>query len=343
MGWLSKLKQAVTGPADESIVSAVDGSERPWWENDAAAYREGMRGPTFDRLVDDRAFLLGLDELYREAMKKHERTELVACAQRVAGALQIVPAAVPVEGYYREHADLEAYFRLMRALQAVPVGRRSEVESLAQFQRLLAVTSSPIFGIPIENERLLPSGRDPLSAALNTASVAAEWTVPSLMAAASVVARRNEDYSLVGLACRAGDPVVVAALRESVVVYAELVTIGAAPQRARPRYVWRVDPALAMSGQRFIDAFNGLFGKELPPATQEYAHIYGSNAAESRIEGRCVRLGQTNDVPPAYYHWAVARTAGELVVNEFWAAEIWTTDRYRETHPDRRPRRQPVM
>ena len=181
-----------------------------------------------------------------------------------------------------------------------------------------------------------------LSAALKAAAVAAEWTVPSLMAAASVVARQNEDYSLVGLACRAEDPVVVAALRESVVVYAELVTLTMAVRRERPRYVWRVDPALAMSGQRFIDAFNELFGKELQPATQEYAHIYGRNAAEARIEGRCVRLGQTNDVPPAYYHWAVARADGELIVDEFWAPEIWTTDRYLRTHPDRRPRRQPV-
>jgi hypothetical protein len=105
---------------------------------------------------------------------------------------------------------------------------------------------------------------------------------------------------------------------------------------ARPRYVWRVDPELAAAGQRFIDAFNELFGRELPPAREEYAHIYAGNANESRIAGRCARLGQTNDIPPAYYHWAVARMDGELAVDEFWAPEIWTTERYRQTRPTAR-------
>jgi hypothetical protein len=216
--------------------------------------------------------------------------------------------------------------------------RSSEVESLPHFQRLLVVTSSSIFGHPIR-ENLFPTGRDPLSAALLDAPSPREWTVSKLMTAASVRVRQSDDYSLVGLACRAQDPVVVAALRESVVLYAETITIGAAA--SRPRYVWRVDPELAAAGQRFIDAFNELFGKELPPATASYAHIYGLNAADAHIEGRCARLGQTNDVPQAYYHWAVARMHGDVVVDEFWAGEIWTTQRYRQTHPGRRP--QPVM
>jgi hypothetical protein len=338
MGWLSRLKRAFTRPADEVIRPASDESdERPWWEKEGAAYRQRTGGRTYDSVVDDRAFLLGLDELYREAMKKHERGELLACAQRVANKLKSPMEDVPVEGYYTEHPDLGTYFRLMRTLQAQPIERSSEVESLPQFQRLLAVTSSPIFGRPIR-ENLLPTGRDPLSAALRAAPSSREWTVPSLMAAASVLVKERDDYSLVGLACRAQDPVVVAALRESVVLYAETITDRAA---AGPRYVWRVDPELAAAAQRFINAFNELFGKELPPATAAYAHIYGLSATNARIEGRCARLGQTNDVPPAYYHWAVAKMHGELVVDEFWAAEIWTTERYRQTHPGRRP--QPVM
>ncbi len=49
-------------------------------------------------IVDNRMFLLGLDKLYRDAMKKHERSELRQCAQRVANALDLAPAQVPVEG-----------------------------------------------------------------------------------------------------------------------------------------------------------------------------------------------------------------------------------------------------
>lgn len=329
MGWFSKLKVAPTGPADESTeTTAAEPDERPWWEQDITQDPKSKDGSSDDQIVvDDRAFLLGLDELYRFAMKRHERGELLACARRVAAALKTQPANVPIEGYYTEDADLTAYFQLMRALQAESADCAPQVEPLPEFQRLVAVTSSPIYGRPIADGLLLPRGRDPLSAALGQASPR-EWTVHGLMRAASVLAKESDDYSLVGLACRAEDSVAVAAQRESVVLYAEIL-IGSALSRTRPRYVWRVNPELAAAGQRFIDGFNELFGKELPPATEQYARIYAGSAASSRIEGRCVRLGQTDDVPPAYYHWAVTRVDEELIVDEFWAAEIWTTDRYR--------------
>ena len=35
------------------------------------------------RIVDNRVFLLGLDELYRETMKTHERNELLRCAKEL--------------------------------------------------------------------------------------------------------------------------------------------------------------------------------------------------------------------------------------------------------------------
>ena len=47
-------------------------------------------------VVNNRVFLLGLDALYRKAMKRHERVELLICARKVAGALRIRPADVPV-------------------------------------------------------------------------------------------------------------------------------------------------------------------------------------------------------------------------------------------------------
>jgi hypothetical protein len=49
------------------------------------------------RIVDNRVFLLGLDELYREAMKRHERDELLGCARETGSALAIPPADVPTD------------------------------------------------------------------------------------------------------------------------------------------------------------------------------------------------------------------------------------------------------
>ena len=135
-----------------------------------------------------------------------------------------------------------------------------------------------------------------------------EWTVPLLTAEAAKTARETGDYSLVGLAARAEDPVVLAALRESVVLYAGMEFgrqfIDATPQPMY-KYVWRVDPELA---------------------TVE-------------VVGRCVRLGQTPPpVPPRYDHWAVIQgPEDQLGVREFWDTEIWTTERFRRSNDPHLP------
>jgi len=170
------------------------------------------------RIVDNRVFLLGLDRLYREAMKRHERGELLACARSVAATLAVKAADVPVEGYYAEEEDLTTYFRLMRALQNVYAERRSEVGSLAAFQRLYDVASAPLYGRARDVDKLLPTGRDPLSQAL--ADTQPDWSMASLVSTASTCACDWDDFSLVGLAARWGDAVVLTALRESVVLCA---------------------------------------------------------------------------------------------------------------------------
>jgi hypothetical protein len=298
--------------------------ELSWWDRDDV---EPLwpEAPMVERVVDNRVFLFGLDGLYRSAMKKHERGELLASARHVAAVLNLPPADVPIEGYYTEDVDLTTYFRLMRALQGVPLTRASEVESLPQFRRLLGVTSSPIFGPPVR-KYLLPKGHDPLSAALAAEKRVDTWTVPLLTAATARIARETDDYSLVGLAARAEDPVVLTALRESVVLYAEAVDLASG---MRPTFVWRVDPDLCKAARRFVDTFNGLFGRELPPPEARYAHAFAGGFNEFGIHGRCVRLGQSDEPEPHYYHWAVLKgPTGQLEVNEFWAPEIWTTEQY---------------
>jgi hypothetical protein len=325
MGRISQIKEALRNRIRPSV-PVPERDDRPWWDS----YSPDPPWPgahVVKYVVTDRAFLLGLDELYRTAMKVHERGELRACARRVAEELDLEPENVPVEGYYTEDADLASYFLLIRALQAVPLERESEVQALPQFRRLLDVTSSPIFGPPIR-EHLLPVGRDPLSAALKDATSPREWTVPLLTVAAARKAQETDDYSLVGLACHTKDAVLIAALRESVVLYAEAVTIGS---MTWPQFEWQVSPELSARVQRFVDTFNTLFGRELPPPTPQYAHAFAAGTDETRILGRCVRLGQTDPPEPQYYHWAIApEPGGQLTVDDFWAPELWTTERYRK-------------
>lgn len=279
------------------------------------------------RIVDNRTFLLGLDQLYRTAMKKHERGELLDCAKRLAAALDVAPADVPIEGYYGEDEDLTRYFRLMRALQGVPDTAREAVAGRAEFRRLQAVTAAPLYGHAQDVGKLLPVGRDPLSQALG--STKPGWSAAGLTAAAAAIARGWDDFSLVGLAARWGDAVVLAALRESVVLYAEML-LGGIPTY---EYLWRVDPDLATQAQRFIDCFNALFGDILPPAAADQAEAYWWAFKDNDIIGRCVRLGYDDRTTPIrHYHWAV-RTELERGPNlhEFWDTEVWTTARYRKS------------
>lgn len=285
---------------------------------------------TIRRVIDNRVCLLGLDWMYRETMKRHERDELLQCARRVAGALQIAPAEVPIEGYYAEDQDLAEYFRLVRALQRVDRSRTAIVSGLPQFQRLHTVTCSPIYGHSQYANSLLPAPRDPLAQAL--ADTFPEWSVPRLTEAAADIAHALDDFSLVGLAARTRDGVLLTATRESAVLYAETPAMAA---RTRPtiEYVWQVDADLAASASRFIEAFNALFEDTLPPPTpsnaEHYWHAYGSN----EVLGRCVRLGYDDSSRPIrHYHWGIySDPDGVLFVQDFWHVEAWTTKRYRST------------
>lgn len=278
-------------------------------------------------VVDNRVLLLGLDQLYREAMKQQERGELLDCARRVAEKLGVPPADVPIEGYYGQDSALSEYFRLMRGLQDIPSAARDAVAGLAEFRRLHDVTAAPLYGRVRDADKLLPVGRDPLSQALDDTKP--DWTAARLTAEAAAIARDWDDFSLVGLAARCGDPVVLAALRESAVLYAETLFAGVLTYE----YVWRVDPDLAAQAQRFIDCFNALFGETLPPAAADRARTFWWASDDNEIIGRCVRLGYDDRTRPVrHYHWAVRPDLflGRHL-HEFWDAEVWTTRRYRES------------
>jgi hypothetical protein len=289
------------------------------------------------RVVNNRVFLLGLDELYREAMKRHERDELLRCAKETASALSVAPAEVPIEGYYTEDEQLTEYFRLIRALQHVPRGLESEVADLVSFRRLRQVTESSIFGPPF-NGFLLSVGEDTLSVALK--KTFPEWTVKNITDTAYACASASSDFSLVALAALSRDAVVLAALRESVVLYA--MAVGGSAMRNEPEYVWEVDEIIRQRAVKFVETFNNLFGERLPYPSPANADDYWMASSAWKVIGRCVRIGFDDSVRPVrQYHWAIDRDAKyRPIVKEFWDTEIWTTARYRaeqEAKERRRP------
>jgi len=276
-------------------------------------------------VVDNRVFLLALDHLYRDAIKRHERGELLSCARQVASALSITADAMPVEGYYTDDAELTEYFCLVRTLQQVDERRRSKVARLPAFRRLDQVMSAPLYGRPQREGHLLPVGRDALSEALMRK--APQWSIEHLTAAARAAAQEVDDISLVGLAAYTQDALVLTALRESVVLYAEYGVFGALRE---PQVEWQVDDELAERGGRFVEAFNALFNERLPAPIADEANVYWHAYEDVDVVGRCVRLGFDDTRQPIrHYHWAICPGTNGLMVRDFWHAEIWATARYR--------------
>lgn len=279
------------------------------------------------RIVDNRTFLLGLDRLYREAVKQHERGELLICARTVAAAVGATPADVPVEGYYAEDPRLAEYFRLMRALQNVDARVKPSISSLPEFMRLMDVTSAPVYGRPQQRSQLLPQAHDALSEAL--LRTRPKWTLARLTEVAFESAQDLDDFSLVGLAARIRETVVLAAVRESVVLYAARVPMAALFQWKRsPRYVWKVDVDLIMQARRFVEAFNTLFNDELPMPHPDQAERYWHACHDNHVVGRCVCLGYDEGRPTRYYHWVIHPSADGLEVHDFWDLKLWTTNMY---------------
>jgi hypothetical protein len=290
-----------------------------------------MNAPHEERIVDDRVFLRGLDQMYRDAVMLHERGELLRAARAVAEKLGVRPADVAAEGYYAKDEKLTEYFRLLHALQHEPKSRTAEVESMKEFRRVLAVTSSPLNGAPSNrDERLLPTGRDPLTIVLN---LEGDWSLHRIIDLAHREASENDDCSLVALACLTHDAVLLTALRESVVLYGERAHFLPPHPEPMSNYVWRVSPEIARRGARFVSLFNALFGEELPEPVAENAAEFYEPGKSWNPSGRCVCIGQTGSDPVKYYHWAIVSNAdGSFSVEEFWDEELWSTGQYRAKH-----------
>ena len=177
---------------------------------------------------------------------------------------------------------------------------------------------------PAVGDTLIRHGRDPLSVALHDGT---EWSVQALTRAARDAAADSEDFSLVALAALAADTVVLAALRETVVLYAEMVATGMPPPEIV--YEWAVDDEIAARAARFVSRFNELFNECLPEPSPANAKAFWDASDDMRIHGRCVNLGRDQASPPSYYHWAIDHGADGLTVRDFWKPEIWTTKRYK--------------
>lgn len=281
-------------------------------------------------VVDNRTLLLGIDAMYRDYMQRFETKFLLPQVEAIVARLNVSEANVPIEGYYSKSSELTRYFKLMRALQEVQQDSLPLVENLPEFQKILEITTSPIYGTPVQEGKLLPKGRDPLAQALID-TFDGKWQAHKIMRRAYEIALDTNDISLVGLAVQLRDSILITALAESTVLYREDVLAGI----FNYKYIWKVEDKFANSTNRFIEEFNKLLPKDLglgngiPKAEPQHADWFYGWSTRNNILGRCANLGYNQSSPRQYYHWAITKQHDELALDEFWDAKLWTTDNYR--------------
>lgn len=321
--------------ADDATLASVLTALRANREYARDALARNPQRRTVDRVVDDRALILGIDELFRAGITRHEHHELLDAARTVARMVGVPPYDGEVEGRYSADPLLEEYFRIVRALQRIDEREHGRVAQAPEFKRLSQVLSSPIFGSMHRTGVLLPRGMDPLAVALRSAP---DWTLGELVRVAHDVAAKHDDCSLIGMASATQDPVAMVALLDPTVLYFEDSTFGNPPV---PVYHWSVTPALAHRAERFVATYVTLFSEEFPAPTPENADLFGAAYFDrAGFVGRCVALGPRQS-GRGYYHWAIyLDPEGVPRVHDFWAEDRWTTQRYRAALP--RGRRGPA-
>ena len=285
-------------------------------------------------IVDNRIFLIGLDDLFRKKQSRFEIKTLLPIVEDVQKDLHIKIRNFPIEGYYNETEELRKYFTLMRNLQQEEKDREKEITNNEAFHKLLSYTGSSLFGTSIRNN-LLPVGKDPLAKALKI--LYPDWTIKSIVDRAYKYALKSDDYSLAGMASLIKDEVAITALRESTVLYSEMM-VGAAwfPEPPKIVYEWVIDKELQKRANRFINEFNSLTGLKLPNALPKNAEVFYHAYENINILYRCVRIG-ANEEGKKFYHWAIDKQGDNYFVKDFWDTKVWTTEMFRKSkHPSSR-------
>lgn len=278
--------------------------------------------------LTDRKLLLGLDYAFRERMKRFEINSLLPASRSLMSKLHIKPVNCPIEGYYSELPELSEYFFNTRSLQSLDDSMATSLSTHQDYQILNEVCSSAIFGAETRSGFFIQR-LDPLYLALNNITVD-HWQLDTIMTEAQHISTKSNDCSLVGMAALIGDSMVLAALRETVALYAA-VAAGSAIAPPTYQYQWNVSPALEERASQFVSAFNILGAENLPEPTAKNAEFYYLQSDQNHIIGRCIRIGFDDSSSPAkHYHWAIRPPSHTPRIEEFWSEDIWTTKRYHD-------------
>lgn len=287
------------------------------------------------RTVDDRSFVIGLIELFRDRMKEHETKVLLPLAREAAQALGLKKEDVPIEGYYYETPELSEYFRLIRSLQSTSLRKPPDGSTHKALTELRRVLSSRAFSRSVLGDtkgNSIPQFTSPLHEALESIP---EYSIDAITERA-VSCVREEDSSIVAVACATGDAVALCAARESVPL---ILSVSSDIHHPVIEYEWTVRDEVRRVAERFLRALSEATSIDLPPATRESAKSYWHASQKADLDGRCIAIA--NRELRGFYHWYINGRRDAARVVDFWSPELWTTQRMKALSQPQRPRPEP--
>jgi len=127
-----------------------------------------------EKILTDSELIIGLDYLYREYMKLYETNILLKSTQKLVKKLSITLKSYPIEGYYYESDNLKKYFTLVQNLKEVSMNRKNELKNDQDYENIIKIFTSPIYGEFHYEDSILPIVNDPINDELNRLDVN-EW------------------------------------------------------------------------------------------------------------------------------------------------------------------------
>ena len=292
-----------------------------------------MQTVIIEHIVGDFELILGLDSFYRNKMKKYEE-KLLPLIREILNKLNKSPEKFLVEGYYYETEKLTEYFNCIKTLKQVPIIHQKKIKKLPGYKKIIQLYCSGLYGEYKFDKNILPTVKDAIYYTLETLPVN-KWNKDNILDTAYEIIKDTNNYSIINLGIILKNPVIITALRESVVLYSEFICTGAPPPIIYiHKYIWNVSKNIENMANIIIEIFNGICPYKIPEAIESNAELYYYEYTENKIDSRCVRIG-FDDLSNKNYHWAIKNIknmANKYKFIDFWDSELWTTEKLKNDY-----------
>jgi hypothetical protein len=284
---------------------------------------------TNEYVVSDFELILGLDSFYREQMQQYETKQLLPLVIELFEKLGVSPKKYPMEGYYYKSEKLKNYFNYIKTLREVSIKHKDDVQNMLGYKKLTELFCSGLYGKYEYDDKILPNVKDPIYYALESLSVE-NWNVKNILNTAHTIINDTNNTTIIGLGIIIKNPVIVTALRETAVLYADILCAGVPDFTIKyiNKYIWNVSKEIEHLANIIIETFNGICPYKIPLAIEKNAKKYYDRFMSNPFDLRCVRIGY-DAFSGKNYHWAIKNQ--EYLTNnykfaEFWDEKHWTTE-----------------